>query len=97
MKISKTVLGCIVELQEAMAHCANRAAQIKAGDPSLPSAVLERSADYYYGLVDGYHTSIEMLLMSHNAYRGFRTVSTKHGGEHNQYFTSHLTKQEQAA
>jgi hypothetical protein len=73
MKLSKRVLECIEERQHSAEWCARIAARIEAEDPSLPEHFTRggHTAMYYYGLRDGAQSTIESILMAHNAYAGF--------------------------
>lgn len=84
MKISKATMSVLEQLEAAAELVADRSARITAGDESLPSH-FDKPAEYYDGLKSGYHAALEMLLMSHGQYGGFREITTKNGGKFHQY------------
>ncbi len=73
MKLSKRVFEIVEERQHSAEWCARIAARYEACDESLPSHFTKNghTAQYYYGLRDAAHSTIESLLMAHKAYAGF--------------------------
>jgi hypothetical protein len=88
MRLSNRVFEIVRETQYAAEWCSKIAARIDADCPYLPDHFTSdgRTADYFDGLRDGHHSTIESLLMAHNAYKGYWSeVCNETGARWNQY------------
>lgn len=74
-KLSRVLKKRLETLQsETVPHFAAIIVRKENNCPNLPDWFLEKSVDYYRGLLDGAYSQIENILHDHNQYGGFNEL-----------------------
>lgn len=74
-KLSKANIAIIEKLQESIMENAKMVARMKGGCENIPEWFSEKPVAYYEGLQAAHEGALSMILMDHNAYRGFQEVT----------------------
>ena len=75
MKLSKTLISTISELEARAKFSLAFATRISNDCVLLPAWVTEQPAAYYVGQAEGIYSTIAAILTAHNKYDGFKELT----------------------